>query len=101
MLDGGAWIDSLRFAGGPVRVDLRTLNVTAKVGRAALPGLVFDGVVTAKGSGGWRCVDPVTGGRSPESLRSWPPTELPGPSRRGAIPEISRVTLDPRCRATP
>ncbi|HET6865315.1 MAG TPA: hypothetical protein VFH80_05300 [Solirubrobacteraceae bacterium] len=103
VLDGGAWIDSLAFAGGPVRLDLRTLKVTTRLGRAALPGLVFDGVVTANGSGGWRCVDPVTGrplARIP-TLVAAEGTTAYVQTKRGAIPEISRVTLDPRCLATP
>jgi hypothetical protein len=101
VVDGGAWINSLAFAGGPARIDVRTLKVTTKLGRAALPAFVLDDVVVANGREGWRCVDPVTG----RLLATTPPIVAADGAtayvtvQRHGIPEIHREALDPRCRA--
>lgn len=101
VLDGGAWINSLAFAGGPARIDLRTLKVTTRLGRAALPAVVLDGIVEVSGNGSWRCVDPVTG----RLLATTPPLVAADGGtayvmvERHGIPEIHRLALDQRCRA--
>jgi hypothetical protein len=103
VLDGGAWVNSLAFAGGPERIDLRTLKVTRTLGRAALPALVLDNVVVTNGIDGWRCVDPTTArllARIPAFV-AMEGTTAYVQTKRGGVPEIHRVTLDPRCRATP
>jgi hypothetical protein len=103
VLDGGAWINALAFAGGPERIDLRTLKVTTKLGRAGLPAVVLNGIVEANGKSGRRCVDPVTG----RVLATIPAVvSLDGRTtyvqvKRGGTPEIRRETLDPRCLPTP
>lgn len=101
VLDGGAWINSLALAGGPARIDLHTMQVTTSLGRAALPAVVFDGIVEVSGKGSWRCVDPVTG----RLLATTPPlvaadggTAYVTVERHG-IPEIHRLAIDQRCRA--
>jgi hypothetical protein len=99
VLDGGAWINSLAFAGGPARIDLRTLKVTARLGRAALPAVVLDGIVEVSGKGSWRCVDPATGrllGTTSPIVAVDGTTAYVTVQRQG-IPEIHRETLDPRC----
>jgi hypothetical protein len=103
VLDGGAWINALAFAGGPVRVDLQTLKVTTKLGRAGLPALVLDGMVEANGKDVRRCVDPVTGrtlAPLPNVVAAEGSTAYVQGERRG-VPEIHRQALDPRCLAGP
>ncbi len=101
VLDGGAWINSLVPAGGPARIDLHTLKVTASLGRAALPAVVLDGIVEVSGKGAWRCVDPVSG----RLLAATSPLVAADGAtayvivERHGIPEIHRLGLDPRCRA--
>jgi hypothetical protein len=99
VLDGGAWINSLAFAGGPARIDLRTLKVTARLGRAALPAVVLDGIVEVSGKGSWRCVDPATGRllATTSPIVAVDGTTAYVTVQRQGIPEIHRETLDPRC----
>ncbi|HSC03750.1 MAG TPA: hypothetical protein VLC49_10535 [Solirubrobacteraceae bacterium] len=99
------WINGLTSTDGPVRVDLGTLKVTATVGRFPLTARVFDGIVEISryGKGPMLCVGPVTGrtlAPLPDVVAAEGRTAYVTVRRRG-IPEIHRVSIDPRCRATP
>jgi hypothetical protein len=103
VIDGGAWINLLAFAGGPARIDLRTLKVTTRLAPISPPAQVLDGMVEVNGKGSWRCVDPVSGrllARIPAVLAAEGTTAYVQ-RERGGIPEIRRQMLDPRCRALP
>jgi hypothetical protein len=103
VINGGAWISSLQFAGAPVRVDLHTLKVTVRLGRASGPVVVLDGMVELQTDGSWRCINPVTG----KPLATIEPALAADGStayvqrQRGALPEIVREPIDPRCLARP
>jgi hypothetical protein len=102
VLDGGAWINGLTFTDGPARVDLRTMKVTATVGRFPQVAQVFNGIVEVDGNGASRCVDPVSGrvlAMLPAVVAANGTTAYvlrPAPGG-GAV--VRREALDPRCFA--
>lgn len=105
LLAAGAWINGVTSTGGPARVDLRTLKVTATVGRFPLTARVFEAVVeiSRDGKGPMRCIDPVTGrtlAPLPNVVAAEGQTAYVMVQRR-RIPEIRRETLDPRCLTGP
>jgi hypothetical protein len=103
VLDGGVWINP--WAGGAVRLDLRTLKVTAAVGPSSLAAQAFDGIVAvgAVQHAATGCIDPI----SARMLAPLPNLVAADGAtayvqrQRGGTPEIRQQTLDPRCRATP
>jgi hypothetical protein len=103
LLAAGAWINGLTPTGGPARLDLDTLKLTATVGRFPLTARVFGPAVVVSGRGAARCVDSLSGrtiATLPDVVAVEGSTAYVQREVRG-VPEIRLQTIDPRCLTGP